>query len=359
MVVLKEKREIVRRGASNIYSISAYVSDVGNLPDGAVFVYEILLAQNPAVDKFVRVASVNDLVTLRSDRILAISDNAKFYRARGLTVEYTNLSVAITAQGLIEGYVNDLVVAYEGFSTNFSTAGLPGPPADYATITFPLVEDALKAALIDQYLTVRAQRIAQEEAIAAKTVACDALSAEISVLGSQTATLSTIRDAVSGLLLRTQNVQVHLVTMLNDAEEMSAIARAGIAAYEDDVTNAYIDASAGSRVYFRDPDPDSILETNEGSLIAAVREHDARIEVSHALVEKLGLQRLALQNAIGIVDGQLTTLATTTTTTQANANTCGSELTVMNQVLTALQASEQSALDSVLDVCPDYQAPAV
>lgn len=355
--VLIQQRTISALAGQTFYDIVTAVQDQGDLPDNGIFLTRIVDTNDPSRDEFARITSINDLVNFERDRTLAVLSGQNFFRAASFTKQYTNVTVANTAKGLVDGYVNDLVVAYQEFTTDFSTIGFVGPPVDYDVINFPLVSDSLKETLIADYETIRGQRVAKDAEIVTKQAECDSLSDDLAKLNDDKAFLLTLQEALVGLENSLTTVQSSFRTFVDGGDLLVGDVRAGIVAYEVDVLSSdVVIPGATSAAYFRDPDPNVADEVDEGTVIKKVRVYDTNANTARAAVEDLGAKFTLVSQKKDNITGLITQKDGDINLKQAEQGTCAEELNTLNQEQAQLVIQEQTALDAVLAVCPDYEA---
>lgn len=349
-----QKRSIYSRGRSVVYEISSTVTQKGDLPDDGIFVYQIVQRNDAGQDKYTRVATVSDLLDYQTDRPTAVARGDEYFRNSAASIEYSNAQVAQTAVGLLDDLINNLVVNYITYSTEFSTDAELGPPAEHALTTFPLAAASLKESLINDYETVVTQREDKEAEIVVKTAGCSSLAAELAQLESERTQITDIRMATVGLKSLFTPLASQLTTFFTGTDLAVGSVENGITAFEADIVAGSVTITATSRAFFRDPTPGSIGETNEGIIPPILDSLTSSTALAKAALNALLNQETLVDQKIAAFDALLVSKDIQIDAKRTESETCSEEFAVLNQELSTLVLAEATALAAVQAVCPDY-----
>ena len=130
----------------------------GDLPQTAVFVYEIVDSQNPKADVFRRVGSVIDITGLTASRDMAIAQGATNYLASSCTLDYEDVASAVAAKQVLQARVDDLVGQWVLYNGQF---------AGVVDTTMPLSSSSVYKAAKAKYVEARDARDVAESTLAA------------------------------------------------------------------------------------------------------------------------------------------------------------------------------------------------
>lgn len=137
------------------YRIEATVTDAGELPTTAIFVYAIGDPEREDADSFARIANPQDLQNLSRDRDAAIASDLEEYLSSYASFQYSDLDQAVEAKATVRSRVNELVNSWITYQTTFIF--------DSGTSTaFPTSDPTEEEALISAYTTARDERIVAE-----------------------------------------------------------------------------------------------------------------------------------------------------------------------------------------------------
>ncbi len=221
------------------YVVDTYMEDAGTyLTDLGVFLMEILDTNDPNRDTLARVSTIADYTEFGTDRITAVANNQRFYRSSAASVVYDSIEVALAAAQMIEGNVNTLVTDFETYLTDFDTSAIAGPPAQYEALSWPMTTDTEKERLVAEYTAAKQNRIDQEAVVATKTIECQTLATELSLLEDQLTAFNAMVDAANGLTSSISTVQPKLKTSLDASSTFHGKAQAATTAYQADEANS-------------------------------------------------------------------------------------------------------------------------
>ncbi len=336
--------------AQSLYKVAVTVQDRGDLPDNGIFVYQIIDNGAPSQDRYVRVASVSDYVDIPRDRVSSINTGGRYYRSSTFTKEYENVRVADVAQGLVKGYVNELVEQYAIYLTDFNTSSV---------VPFPLVTDSLVESLKAEYETSLLNVSLQEAVITAKKDECTALSSTLSSLISERDSLQLTSDALSGLRgFMTLAVTDWNALLMSSELLTDSVESATVAVTADRVTGEVKTTATATLSLLWDPDPTSIGETGEGILPGLLRDFStARARVT-ATVAGLNTKARLVDAQILTINTRLDILISFSVPSATTAlGTCQEEEAAATQSLATMKVARDAALAAVFVVCPTYVPP--
>jgi hypothetical protein len=138
------------------YSIRATVTDKGELPYSAIFVYQLSDIADPTQDVFVRVATPYDLENIYIGRQSALDAGTTYYLLSELVRKYNDLNTAVQAKEAVKSRINDGVRAWYDFDSDFSGTLDQAHPTSDATY---------EVQLQDAYYAARTARVATEAAL--------------------------------------------------------------------------------------------------------------------------------------------------------------------------------------------------
>lgn len=306
-----------------IVSTITYVR-AGDLPDRQpeIFVFQIVSATDPKQDKFLRVASIHDLSQMVRGREPARASGKSYYLSSTFTVEYDDITTAISAKAVVQTRVDALISAWIDYSTKFIV------PTDY---TMPAPEPTLVTAAKNSYYAARtsnaSKQTALNDAIAAVT---DAQAAAARAAADLTAAIAASSDC-SLMLTKISNFQ---------------------AAYNGGVSPDY--------------------RNTMSSLVSAVTAAAEGVDPPPSYAPQLSVAKTAVEREIIVLTPLLADIVTTMTQkctqlniavqTAAQAKTSADTAAAAAQTAqalaqaeaTAASAAESAALAAVTAVCPDF-----
>ena len=166
--IVSQQRSALANVTGTIFQITATCENSGPLPDSGIFLYQIGSQADPTTDTFARVATLSDYSQVIAsgygiNRWQAIAAGQTYYRASAMAITFTDINTATAGQTSLTDNINDLVNAYEAYSTSFMTA--PGGQ----TIYYPTSDPSILSGLITTWqsnhnATLNAQTLAQTAA---------------------------------------------------------------------------------------------------------------------------------------------------------------------------------------------------
>lgn len=211
------------------YRIQASVTDIGELPHAALFVYQYTDTVDATQDTFVRVATPYDLENIPIGREAALTAGITYYLSSVLVRTYSDLNTAVQAKDAVKSRINDSVNAWYDYNTDFTGS---------VDIFHPTADPTYEVQLQDAYYEARtAQATAETAYIAADTAVATAKTAadtQTTVVSTYKSLLDqitlaiqywgTFRNAVgtvnggSGFAANTKTYQVTVKTMLTEID---------------------------------------------------------------------------------------------------------------------------------------------
>jgi hypothetical protein len=317
---------ILHQDSSTIYDTSgnprfrvvSTVTDVrlGDLPDNQpeVFVFQIVDATDPKQDKFLRVASIHDLSQIIRGRDPARSANKSYYLSSTFTVDYDDVTTAISAKAVVQTRVDALITSWIDYSTKFVI------PTDFI---MPAPEDTLVTGAKNTYYAARDNNAAKQAALATSIAAfteAQAAASRASTSLTQAVAASSECTLLSGKLSSFEQGYRGLPTSYRTT--MNALITA---VPSDPAYDAQLDNAKNAQSYEL-----SVLTPVLTDIIATVNSKCASLTA-------------ALQVAAQA--------KTTADTAAANAQTAQA---LAQASATAAAAAEAAALAAVMAVCPDF-----
>lgn len=144
------------------YKIDAVVSDAGELPYAAVFVYNIVKADRLSSDTFARVASPQDVQLLNPDRHQAIDAGQTQYLSGTVSLSYPSIDIAAQAKVSLTERINTLAQNWVTYNTAFSSTN--------ESLIFPNGTNTLAETLTQAYTDAVVDRQTATTALATATV---------------------------------------------------------------------------------------------------------------------------------------------------------------------------------------------
>jgi len=169
----------------------------GDLPSANVFVHQVIAANDPKADKFLRVGNVADLTTLPQGRDAAVASVQVLYLSTEFTTTYDDIATASAAKKLIQQRVDNLITDWRAYNASF-LAPVSVPP-NQSNISLPLTltfEDELKST----YSTAHAELLVAQAASAAAATAVATTATAASTANTTVATTTTDSQQCNTLL---------------------------------------------------------------------------------------------------------------------------------------------------------------
>lgn len=105
------------------FRIETTVLEMGELPRVDIFVYDVVDSVDPSMDVFSHVASLAELQSLENERDKAIVKGDSSYMSPYIEMEYTDLETAVAAAPTLNARINDLILAWITYSSDFDSGG--------------------------------------------------------------------------------------------------------------------------------------------------------------------------------------------------------------------------------------------
>ena len=321
------------------YVVETTITDRGDLPSQALFVMQIVDETDPKQDELLRAATVADLIDLEQDRPTALLRGQTLFRAVTTTKTYDDVNAARAAALFLEEKLNELVVEYQTYLTDFVAD--PGE-----TLTFPMADAGILTPAIEAYTAKRDERIAQEAAVTDKTAECATITAELAVLQTR---VDELEQCVETLDIASAGLN-DCVTALRDADAeqqaTAGIVSALLAQYV--VSRPSIGATPQGEldVYLQTPGG-TLYDNYNSAQVPQLAENATRISAASARLLDVNTRLAQTRAALTAAQADLTSK-------EAEKSTCAVELTAAQGVLEDLERQEQALLDEVIALCPDY-----
>lgn len=322
-----------------LYVVETTVTDRGDLPTSALFVLQIIEDADPKADELLRTATVADIIDLEQDRATALRRGQSIYRATTAYRSYADVNAARAAALFLEEKLNQLVVEYQTYLTDFVAD--PGE-----VLTFPMADPGVLTPAIEAYVAKRDERIAQELTNAEQTAQCTQTSTEVSALSVRVAELTRSVEAleIASTSLRScltalqaaDTVQQAVSTTIGAALSQYTTSRPAIAATPQAALDTYL-LTPGGDLY--------------DDLVLRVRPQIARNATS---IAASSAQLLEVNTRLAAVRSDLSTAQAELEAKKTAEATCAREQAAAAAILEELERQEQALLDAVLDLCPDY-----
>ena len=174
------------------FRIEATVTDAGELPTSAIFVFSMTKPEIEDADTFARIANPQDLQNLSRDRDAAVASDLSEYLASYASFQYANLDQAVEAKATLRSRVNELVNSWITYQTTFLF--------DSGTSTsFPTSDPTVEDSLITAYKNARTARIEAEAAFTAADMSVTMLDAELEQSRTYLPQLEQASEAMSAI----------------------------------------------------------------------------------------------------------------------------------------------------------------
>lgn len=326
---IESTRNVVIRDDEQQFRIITVCTDRGDLPDGGLFVKEIIDADDHTQDSFVRVVDIIDFETYLADRTDAIHAGATYWRDYLLSKYYTDVEVANAAKTAIGDRVNDLTQQYDIFVTSFEQ-----DPAE--ELSFPTEEDtaiqATKNAYSAAYLAYTAADAAKTTATADKATAEDALDVASDAVDlarklytSAEARTTEMTDAWSSMTTFNVQAQTFEEAVQTFITAYDTIPGSGVTTQRNTLEEAH-----------------SVFVVDRRSFTTATNEANA-IGITNHQNHAQAINTDLLQPAIGAK-----------TTAETDLNNKSQALTIAEAAVQTAYASLETAYDAVKDICPTW-----
>ena len=148
---------------------------LGDLPFTEIFVYSAPVFTDPKQDVFQRVATILDLTSLIRGRDPAFKAGKTVYLTGSFTVDYSDVSTATAAKGIIQARVNQLISDWATYQTAFIVPN---------AIPLPLIDSSIVTAAKASFADAKKKRDAATKAAADATAAVLAAQAAAGVASS-------------------------------------------------------------------------------------------------------------------------------------------------------------------------------
>lgn len=303
-----------------IVSTITYVRN-GDLPDNQpeVFVFQIVDATDPKQDKFLRVATIHDLSQVVRGREAARALSKTYFLSSSFTVDYDDVTTAISAKAVVQTRVDALITAWIDYSTKFVV------PTDF---TMPAPEDTLVTGAKNAYYAAKTANTAKQAALTTSVTALTDAQAAASRASSELAKAIALSTGCSELRSK-------LTTFTSEYRNRSAPAD-----YRSSM-NGLISAvsAAGPNVAYD--------AAHTAAMAAQTRETITLSPLLDSMVSTVETQCTAFTVAVQ----SAAQAKTTADAAVANAQTAQA---LAQASATAAAAAEAAALAAVMAVCPDF-----
>lgn len=315
--VLSDENGIVHFNVSMVITFVA----TGDLPSKNVFVYQIADVDNPKLDVFLRVGSIQDVTTLPTGRDVAILQSKTTYLSSNAAVSFTDAESADQAKALILTRLNTLIGDWTTYNTSLSDT----TPITLPTVS-PDVVNAYKAQYAAQKTASTTAQLALVSANATLTAAKKTASDAGTDLTNALADSAYCNTTQSLLQKGIQDETVFVSAMTNFISSTLAY----IAANSTDPNISVLRANTATAQAALNLEPTAMAELNQALARVTTECMDDASAVDAAMLAKS-----TADSALG-----------TATSAQAQAA----------QTLAAAQALQNATLQKLLVVCPDFTA---
>ncbi len=353
-VVLQRRTTRIGTTGGAVYAVETYLDDRGELPDQGAFLHEIVDPSDATKDVLVRVSSVADLAAYSMNRAQTVRTGGRYYRSAITVLEYTDLNVAKTAVAVMEDFINRLVVAVVSFNTEFTTANEVGPPLEYATLTFPLIGDAIEASLVADVAASAAAVTDAKVSAEKNTAKCAAHSALISQVTDELGDLRTTRTTLSDIDVAIAASVEGLSAALSAGETFAAAVDVGVEAYMADVVDLDITDSEDSYAHFHDLTRIPGGSTSQGTVPLLLDPYTDSLNAGRAAVSALNTKVRRLTAARGAIDGQISLKEAQLIAEESSAEGCAAAQRIYEAEVVRAESAQKAAEDALLEVCPTY-----
>lgn len=319
------------------YKVVTTVTDRGDLPDKGVFVTEIIETNDPKRDTLVRVADVGDLTEWSLNRSTALIQRQPFYRTATLTKFYSDIEDAINAKDFIQEEINQLVVDFQNFLTNFEA-----DPAE--SLTWPEPDIGVLGPLIEDYNEKVEERKAQEDTVAEKQAECDEIQEDLDAAQQAAAladaSIEAIDDALAG------------ITQAENAMSAFEAASTALQPHHQDTFDAW-DAEEDQGTLAQ-PLLEGELDPGNGLRGYVTGTWDGEVTNFTNALATLSAKKAEIQATRTTLDADRSTQTALASTLQTQKATCDAELEAEQAVLDELETQEADLLADIVALCPDF-----
>lgn len=207
------------------YQIQAAVTEAGELPHAALFVYQYTDIVDATQDTFVRVATPYDLENIPIGRDNALTDGVTFYLTSVLVRKYVDLNTAVQAKDAVRSRINDGVNSWYNYSNDFTgDTDVYHPTADptyevqlqnvyYDARTAQTAAEVAYVAADKDVATAKAAADAQTSVVSTYKTLLDQITLAIQYWGTFRTAVGTVNGG-SGFAASTKSYQVTVKSML-------------------------------------------------------------------------------------------------------------------------------------------------
>jgi len=316
MAQFKQERHVqLVSGANQAFVITNQMvsaSIPSELPSLGVFVLNIVDDADPKADTLARVATLADLTTIpigREAGIAAPGPNGKQFLSPTWTASYDQLQTALDAAEAFRARVNQLILDWQTFRTNFNA---PDPaPAIY---TLPGIISSQKSVLIAAYKTAKQDRYQKQ----------------------------IVKADADDTLARAQADYTYKQDLVSDLDPINTAAATNVTEFTTTAGNFSTLKTAGDTFLGANPGGvgASTFQTALNTAAVQASQHTAYLGDASALATSINTYRTARQ--------------TDASTASATLSTAITDQATAAQDLIEVQALEASTLAAVLAVCPDF-----
>lgn len=321
------------------FQVTMVLTDRGDLPDGAIFLKNIVDETDPKEDTFARVARAGDLIVYSDDRDEAIDNGDNVWRDTELTKFYDAVDTANTAAEFMQERVNALVDEYRTFTNEFEA-----DPA--VSLAFPQNNIGIFSPLVDDYTDKVEARKAQEDTVDDKQAECDEIDDKyddaVETFNNAQATLDALNKAQSAL----SSTQTTLQSQYNAAQSLQADITGALGAW------ASIRSSADPAVQSAmDPELDdpggNLYDEYHNNYKAKITELSQEIDEISAKISDINTQ-IATQTA------RRDQAESDKEQLLQDKEDCAADLVAAQSTLDALEREEADLLSEIQSLCPTY-----
>lgn len=321
-VIQKRSAEVV--SGTLKYAITTTCTIRGTLQDTNIFLLDINDTEDPKDDTFSRIVTVADINTYLIDRDDAIAAGATQWRSASTTLTYTDIETANAAWKEMNSRINTLVNTYDAYLTEYNTFD------SGALILFPTTDESAKDTLIAAFETANTALTTAETARDAGIEDCEALESDLDVIEER------LQEAQADLALYTA-VQVALNTI-----------------YTIDVS-AYATLLANNTSVRSNNSTSSASTTEQATIEALLVSNDALLsQYNTQNAAESSLLTTEVGQAVGILNARVNTLIQAKNSKFNELNKCRTEEAKLQAAVNSARTTRESALASVVAVCPDY-----
>lgn len=322
------------------YKIDTHVKDRGELPSRGVFLKSIVDDDDPKKDKLHRVCRVGDLEMYQDDRDAALREGTPYWRDVSIVKLYDSLSEAQVASEFIKERVNALVEEYIEYLNNFRS--VPGEELEY-----PAVDVGVLGPKISEYSDKVEERKAKEKELEEIEEHCDEVDSEYDEISANIQEAEAVLDALKSSKSALSTALSAMLSKYTASSSISAEISSTLSVWD----NVRGDAAGNVQTSM-----DNLLEETTGSLYDAyhtvfqpsITDFDGSISSLESSLTKIEEEITAQENRISEYEGELDAV-------KDEKAQCAKEKVSAAAELEAIEQQEDSLLDEVQGLCPDFE----